>query len=225
MIIAEARARDDGIDFFVNEKDMTISVGRDENGEISIVRTNEIKQEVPINVSDRVISLVAAIICVAYLWLKKDANEWRIDAISYLGLVWITVLVKYIVDSLNPKNEQSFKYHAAEHKVLNFWDKYQRLPVDCHEVMSMKSISFRCGTTMITVFLVLITLCVVGVIFMPNLIMKIIWCIIGAIVTFFLWMFGCCDFLQKLVVREPSIREVEVAVEGFSVYVMEKDGE
>lgn len=134
---------------------------------------------------------------------------------------WIITLGHYYVNSKNPKNARTYRYHAAEHKALNYFDKYHKATNDCDELMKMSSISFRCGSTLIAVVLVFITLIVLGIVFIPFLSLKFIWCIVCVPITFFLWGKGKCDFLQKMVIKNPSREEVEVATCGLWEYAKE----
>ena len=91
--------------------------------------------------------------------------------------------------------------------------------MDVEKVMNMSSISFRCGSTVLTVGLIFATLFLVGKAFIPWLILKIVWLVISGYIALKLWANGKCDFLQKLVVLPPTYEEVEVAVEGMKEYL------
>jgi len=134
MNVAEAEARVDGINFYVNDKNITVSARRVEGGGISIVRTNGIKRNLDVRVSDGIVSLIAGVIFFIIKMLLKDFGDFRLDGLIIICLFWGVIMTGYILDALNPKNEQEFKYHAAEHKVLNYWDKYQKITLNCEEI-------------------------------------------------------------------------------------------
>ena len=46
---------------------------------------------------------------------------------SILAFIWFATFLFYFVQTVNPKNIQMFKYHAAEHKALNYWDEYKNV--------------------------------------------------------------------------------------------------
>lgn len=73
--------------------------------------------------------------------------------------------------------------------------------------------------TVLTVGLIFATLFLVGKAFIPWLILKIVWLVISGYIALKLWVNGKCDFLQKLVVLQPTYEEVEVAVEGMKEYL------
>ena len=102
-------------------------------------------------------------------------------------------------------------------------DKYGKATQNCNEIMKMSSISIRCGSTIIGVFYVLTSLIVLGILFMPGLILKILWCLISIFITLYLWANGKCDFFQKLVLREPGYAEVELATRGLLEYMKMKE--
>ena len=101
-------------------------------------------------------------------------------------------------------------------------DKYGKATLDCDEVMKMSSVSWRCGSTIIAVVLVLITLCIVGILFIPWLPLKILWCALSVFITMFLWANEKCNFLQKLALKTPKRAEIEVAVLGMWEYTKMK---
>lgn len=225
MINAEARARANGIDYYVNKRNITIRACRNENGDISVERIKGIKQEKKYRIRNILISLIEVIIYTITKQQLIDILDYKLNGLLILFFIWLALILDYFFNSINPKNKPVFKYHAAEHKVLNYWDKYEKITLDCDEIMAMSSISIRCGSTLIVVGLILVTLCSIGILFVPFIILKILWCIISMVVTFYLWANGKCNFLQKMVIREPSIEEVEVAVKGMLQYIEEKKDE
>ena len=215
MNIAEARSYNDGIDFYNNQKNLTISAQRDENGEIVLKKLNSIRPIEKTNMNLRFIFFLSVIFTLFFY----HCNNWKLELTGLLILGWIIVFSYYFFASKDPSKIQSYKYHAAEHKVLNYWDEYEQLPSNCEEVMKMPSISYRCGSTIIAVLLVLATLSILGILFIPWLILKIAWCPISIFLTLKLWANGKCDFLQKLVLIPPELPEVEVAVFGLREYI------
>ena len=86
--------------------------------------------------------------------------------------------------------------------------------LDCDKVMQMSCISIRCGSTVIAVIMVFITIMLPGVWYIPWLVLKLIWIALSIIVSMYLWARGKCNFLQKMVIETPRREEVEVAVLG-----------
>lgn len=217
--MAEAKARENGIDFFANKKNITISATRNEEGEVIVTRMNTIKSNERWNLKIRLIALFWTIVYMAINNTILLNCGTKIHILMFVILMWGIIITHYLIRTTNKKNVQIFKYHAAEHKVLNYWDEYEKTTLDCNEIMKMSSISIRCGSTITAVILILITLAVPGLLFIPYIILKIMWVLISVVITFYLWAYGKCNFLQRLVIREPGIEEVEVAVKGMWEYV------
>ena len=221
MYLAEARSHSNGIEFFISSKDIIISAKRNENGEIIITKEKEPR----IVKKDRtmiIIPMVVSIIGSAIMHYCEVVDNNKINILLLLVIIWLTVLSFYFVRSKAKSKISTFKYHAAEHKVLNYWDKYKEIPPDCESLMKMNSISWRCGSTGIAVILVLVTISVIGILFIPFIILKIIWCAISIFITLYLWANEKLNFLQKMVIKEPDYEQVELALYGFKKYIKEK---
>lgn len=213
MHIAEARSFNDGIEFY--HKNITIMATRNSKGELSITTSKSSKE---ITVDKKKTALVALAIAVPFSFLYNNTivnYHW----IIVLLMIWGAICLYYFVLSQSKKSYPTYKYHAAEHKVLNYWDKYEKVPETVQEVIKMNSISWRCGSTGIAIVMILVTLCVIGSYIIPFLFLKILWYILSVVITVYLWGKGKCNFLQKMVIIEPTIEEVEVAFEGFKEYM------
>ena len=221
MYIAEARAYNDGIEFY--PKNGKVIFAKRCNGKVVVESRNSSYSEKKENSFKSKIFLL--FFCAVNVVIFSIIGKLKIPNIILVALlVWEVVLFFYIERNKNKNNTQSFKYHAAEHKVLNYVDKYGKNAVlDVEKVMNMSSISFRCGSTVLTVGLIFATLFLVGKAFIPWLILKIVWLVISGYIALKLWANGKCDFLQKLVVLPPTYEEVEVAVEGMKEYLRFED--
>lgn len=225
MRIAEARSFDEGIEFY--SKDTVVSIKRQE-GKVIILKSkgsklHDKKTQQTIYVS-LFFAITATLVSKIPSILKSPElynlfENSKIHTLLVLAAVWLLVLSYYFFESLIPAKIQSHKYHAAEHKALNYTDKYNKAPENCEEIMKMSSISYRCGSTAIAVILILATLCISGATLIPWWILKIVWFGISAYITLYLWANGKCDFLQKLVIAEPTYEEVEVAFIGITEYL------
>ena len=143
----------------------------------------------------------------------------KIQILGVIAIIWLGIICYYFFSSKTPDMVQSHKYHAAEHKVLNYVDKNGKAPENCDELMQMSSVSYRCGSTIIAVIMILLTLCISGFVCIPMLFFKIIWIAISIFITLYLWANGKCDFLQKFVIEEPTYDEIEVALLGVKEYL------
>ena len=209
MYIAEARAYNEGIEFY--PKNGKVIFAKRCNGKVVVESRNSSYSEKKENsFKSKIFLLFFCALNVVIFSIIGKLKIPNIEVILVALFVWEVVLFFYVERNKNKNNTQSFKYHAAEHKVLNYVDKYGKNAVlDVEKVMNMSSISFRCGSTVLSV----------GKAFIPWLILKIVWLVISGYIALKLWANGKCDFLQKLVVLQPTYEEVEVAVEGMKEYL------
>ena len=85
MNVAEAKARIDGIDFYINKKNITICASRNENGEISIVRSNIINQKEKFKISDRLLALFFTIMYLIVKPFIENFGDYRIKVLSFFA--------------------------------------------------------------------------------------------------------------------------------------------
>lgn len=215
MYIPEARSFDKGIEFY--SKDMVIVATRQEDK--VIVSKSKFSQLQDKSKHYIIYSLLLAIIGTLIFQYLPFLNNSKYQILILVALIWLDTICFYFFSSRTSGNRQTYKYHAAEHKVLNYIDKYDKAPESCDELMKMSSISYRCGSTMIAVIMVLLTLCISGCICIPILVFKIVWIVISIFITLYLWLKGKCNFFQKFVIEEPTYDEVEVALLGAKEYL------
>ena len=215
------RSYQNGIDFYEIGNRNKVSVRRNENGELIINRCE--KDSFSIRPKNMKVMIFAFCILFAFIYGFFDSTSAKV--LTILAFVWIGVWGYYYVNFKNEKNFCVYRYHSAEHKALNYWDRYHHATLDCNEIMKMPSISYRCGSTLIAVLLVLGSFLTIGIILIPFLLIKVIWCIACFPLVFYLWGIGKCDFLQKLVLRNPSFDEIEVATRGLWEYVHQTENE
>lgn len=217
MNIAEARSHENGIEFYVKGKNIIVNVNRDERGNTVITKDVVCMR----NRRDKRMTTFLCVIVLLYMCVKeliRDFNS-RINLLVILGFVWILVAGYFIINYAISKNKFVFKYHAAEHKTLNYYDKNNGGEMNIEDVGRMSSVSIRCGSTILTVILIFLSLVLLSIMFLPHLWTKIIGCIVSTVITLYLWANGKCDFFQKLTLKEPSEKEIEIAVTGFKEYL------
>lgn len=222
MNIAEARSYDDGIEYYVNNKNISIRVTRNSKGEIVLTKQNIANRFKKVKES-WLVKLAMIVVSILFAFIYNYISNFKIEVIAIVALFWITTFLYYFINSKNPKKFMSFRYHAAEHKALNYIDKYGKATQDCYEIMKMPSISIRCGSTVIAIVYVLFSLIIIGVLFIPGIILKILWCAFSLFITLYLWANGKCDFFQKLVLKNPGYEEVELATYGLCEYMKMKE--
>lgn len=216
MYIPEARSFDKGIEFY--GKDVVIVATRQEDKVIiSKSKFSKLKVQRQKHTISYGALLFAIIVTLIFQYLSFLENS-KIQILVVVAIIWLGIICYYFFSSRTSDMVQSNKYHAAEHKFLNYVDKYGKVPENCDELMKMSSISYRCGSTILVVIMILLTLCISGFLCIPLLVFKIVWIAISIFITLYLWANGKCDFLQKLVIEEPTYDEVEVALLGAKEY-------
>lgn len=214
MNIAEAQAFSDGLEFYAHQKNITLRVTRDYTGNIVINKYNYIKDFE--RKKNKPITNIL-IFCVSLLF-TIFSTIFHVNLITFLAFIWMVTFAYFFISSKNPDNASMHKYHASEHKVLNYMDKYNTYPENYHEVMKMPSLSIRCGTTLVAVVYVFVTLIILGISFIPGILLKILWCLFSIYLTLYFWANGFCYFFQKMVIKEPSDSEVELATIALCEY-------
>ena len=221
MNIAEARAFDNGLEFYLHEKNITLNVMRTSTGEIDISTTNYLKGFKREKTS-RATKIFALLFAIFFAFLQNFNLHTGYKILLILGIIWIGTFLLYYTQFKNPKKQNSYKYHAAEHKVLNYMDKYNEATDDVYKVMKMSSYSYRCGLTLVAVVYILITLIALGFIFIPGFILKLLWFAFSIYITLYLWANEKCYFFQRFAIIEPDYAEVELAVKGLCEYMKQK---
>lgn len=221
MDMSEARSFKDGIDFHAKTSNgfITIRARREEDGQISVERIPGVES---FNEKYSIINIAIGLITVlmnALLshYLKPLANEMYYCGIILLA--WGIAFMYYFVSKINTNNASMYRYHAAEHKLLNYYDKYKKAPETVDDIRKMSSISIRCGSTIIMVAMIFFTLIALSVIFFKSIWIRIPLIILSAILTIYLWGKEKCYTFQKMVLKEPTINELEVALLGMKEYV------
>jgi len=216
MYIPEARSFDEGIEFYSKD---TVIVSTRQDGKVVISKSesSQLKDKKTKAISYN--SLLFAIIGTLIFNNHAVLENSKLQLLGIVALIWLGIICYYLFNLRNPNMLQSHKYHAAEHKFLNYVDKYNKEPENCEEIMKMSSISYRCGSTIIAVIMILLTLCISGLLLIPTIFFKIVWVAISIFITLYLWANGKCDFLQKLAIEEPSYDEVEVVFLGGKEYL------
>lgn len=219
MYIPEARSFDKGIELY-GKNIVIVATRQNNNVIISKSKYSQLKNKKVHTISYG--SLLFAIIWTLVFKYLPPLENLKFQILVVFAFIWSGIICYYFLNSKNPDMVQVKKYHAAEHKFLNYEDKYGEAPENCDELMKMSSISYRCGSTILAVIMILLTLCINGFLCIPILALKIVWIAISIFITLYLWANNKCNFLQKLVIEEPTYEEVEVAFLGGKEYLKDK---
>lgn len=217
-MMPEARSDNNGITFYNKQKGIVIHAGRDKYGNVNISsKKYNIIQNSPIG-RFYLLSLVFPY-SMLYYAVYSCFNIYILNVLFFILLIWFIVFSSYIIKRTSPEQKQTFKYHGAEHMVLNYYDKYHDVPSNLNDIKKMSNISIRCGSTLIYVGLLLFTFVVITYMLIPYIILKIISIPLCCFIVLYLWANGKCNYLQKLVVEKPGSQELEVAIIGMKEYI------
>lgn len=217
MELRGGKSYDDGIDFSVKDgkKRYVVCARRNSNGEVETTIKNGYEWVESRSFRDYIICAVLSVLITLTCFFFKNQTTEIMKIIGWLivlGIIWVALIVASYLDSKDPKKVASARYHSAEHKVLNYYHKYSRLPQSTFEIANRSSVYVICGSTVIVVILLFGSLSLISVVAFPFIILKILGVIASMVGTFYLWVHGKCNFIQKFYLKPPTEAELELAI-------------
>lgn len=217
MELLGGKSYDDGIDFSVKDgkKRYVIRTRKNENGEIETSTCNCYSNVAKNSKNRNILSAIFAVVFVGmYTSLKEQTSSFVTIAgwLIVLALFWIGLIGYCYFESKDEKNTVTARYHSAEHKVLNYYFKYSRLPQSVDDIKKEPNVYICCGSSVVAVILLFLTLVFVCLLILPNIIFKSIGIIVSVFVSFILWAKGKCNFIQKFYLQPPTEDELELAI-------------
>ena len=143
--------------------------------------------------------------------------------------LFIFVRLAYESKSKNGKLHSFAKFHAAEHMVVNAYNKYQRVPT-FEEVKKSSRFNKDCGSNLIMCDIVLglsisindAIIGIIGNVFIEFILLFIMMCI--TLIVIIGGRKGWLKFFQYFITTPPTDKEIEVAIEGVKTFEkMEND--
>ena len=166
-----------------------------------------------------IFSLILIIISIITL------NSWYILAtfiFTFFGSRNFFILL--LLTMYNNKKGSDFYYqtlfHGAEHMVVNAYNSLGRIPDSIEEIKKFSVISKECGSRYIYSNALMIFLSCLSIILFANKNILLTLLIISIIVIFFKLSekYGFLSFLQVLVVKKPSDKELTLALEAIKYF-------
>lgn len=121
-----------------------------------------------------------------------------------------------VLTSRKQKRKNLYKFHSAEHMVLNAYRKLDRVP-SLEEIYNYSRFSNSCGTNSTTQIVVSFIL-MFGCTFIPNPLYMILGIISVNVIVLILLQCGFLNFLQKFNTITPTDKELAVAIAGLNVW-------
>lgn len=148
-------------------------------------------------------------------WVRDYILEMRVKLISFACISLCTFMTYSYI--LRKKYKNLFKFHAAEHMVLNAYVELQRVP-SIDEIRKYPRFCNDCGTNAtcgISMCSILMFFCT----FIPNQMYMYIAMLFVGVIVFILWQRGFLNFLQKYTTIPPTDEELLVAIAGMEVWL------
>lgn len=130
------------------------------------------------------------------------------------------LIIYFIILHFTPYGRLNAQYHAAEHKVVNAYEKYQRLPT-LKEIEKSSPFSGRCGSLLLINHIIIKFVYSIFFGLLPSCSRFISYWIILFVVTIFMFIakkYEWFRFFEFLVVRKPTKKQLTLAMQGISYY-------
>ncbi len=227
--INHAESMDDGIRFYSKRHKGYVAISTvDEVGNIKTEWTTMKKYEKEKNKNDKSADRKKIFIFILYVlpfftifaillvWAtsKDPMLGMRIFFLGYASMLLGEFVIITYIERRKMKN--AYKFHSAEHMVLNAYRKLKRVPT-IEEIHQYSRFSNSCGTngtTLMVMDFTLMSLC--------TFIRNPLYCFIGMlfvqIIVFILLQCGFLNFLQEFTTIIPTDKELNVAIAGMNVW-------
>lgn len=160
--------------------------------------------------------LFATIFVILIEWAisKQPMLGMRFFLIGYAFMLLSTFVIRTYIERKKEKN--AYKFHSAEHMVLNAYRKLKRVP-SLEEIRQYSRFSNSCGTNVTTQMVMNFTLMFLCT-FICNPLYRCIGMLSVNIIVLILLQCGFLNFLQKYTTITPTDKELSVAIEGMNVW-------
>lgn len=221
MKVKRALSLRNGIVFFSNKNLDFISVALiDENENINTEWTDKkiFEKNYFYNYDDKsnyfnYLNLIISLLCFLIplsieILLIKEFNLPRICN----SIILCITLKNFFMLYFEERKYDSFKFHSAEHMVINAYHDLQRIPT-LDEIRKYSRFNNRCGGNYYT------HICIFAILnyvhsFLPNHTHCIIVTIISIVIVYILNQLGFLNFIQLFTTKPPTDRELKLAIEG-----------
>ena len=228
MRITLGRSYKNGFDFWVSygKNKCVINAGRDENGKIFVDCKDKPRNVAKSPSFKRKFLLMLFAIAMSLLHnYAKQFLSGDVMMVVFTIALWIFGYFGVYLYSCDKKNEQLLRYHAVEHMILNSYEKSRSVPKSIKEFSKEEKLYFTCGASLTVWILFIISAMFMVIPFLPdNIFFKIIIVLAAFVIPTALWIFGKLDFIQKLLIKTPTEKELEVGFEVMQkIYQLDKE--
>lgn len=214
MRINLGKSYKNGFDIWVTcgKKRQVINATRNENGKAYIECTDKPRnQKVESSFKKKVFLVIFSIIMsLIYRRMSMYISDSMMRIVLVI-LLWILGYIGVWLYSVNNKNQQLFRYHAVEHMVISYYENHKRAPKNIDDLLEENKISITCGSTLSVVILLLISNIFIVLPILPNnFFFKVMFILLALTIPLGLWIYDRLNFIQKLVVKDPTNEELEL---------------
>lgn len=228
MRITLGRSYQNGFDFWVSygKNKCVINAGRDEKGKIfvdlkdrprNIAKSPSFKRKFGL--------LIFSILMSLFYNYAKQFLSGDVMIIVFTLALWIFGYMGVYIYSCDKNNNQLLRYHAVEHMILNYYERNHKAPESIKEFSKENKLYFTCGATITVVILFIVSNMFMVFPFLPdNIFFKIMLVITALVIPISLWICGKLDFIQNLLIKSPTEKDLEVGFEVLKkVYELDKE--
>ena len=207
-----------GINFFVRSKNRktTISMTLDSDGNISMKKQPGIHYFRRLRVTP--IRGIVSLLCAELILHATAGLSYKIITLIFIAALWLRLFLFNYIDYKNPNLSSLHRFHAAEHKSVAYINKYNKPPETIEEIAQMPSITKDCGKSTSVHNLAILSSIAFGCMFIPTVILKVIWALFSILYITYLWDTDKLNFIQKLSIMEPTETELKLAQIGIAEY-------
>ena len=228
--ISSARSMDNGIQFYSKRHKGYVAISTvDELGNINTEWITIRKYKKEKNRDNKIADIKRTLMYILYIlpfvtiftllleWaMSKDPMlAMRFFLIGYAFILLGSFILTTYIESKKEKNP--YKFHSAEHMVLNAYRKLKRVP-SIEEVHEYSRFSNSCGTngtTQIFISFTLMFLCT----FIHNPLYRVIGMFAVNVIVLVLLQCGFLNFLQNFTTMPPTQKELAVAIAGMNLWL------
>lgn len=150
-------------------------------------------------------------------FLNLEAEPIYNLRILFMGIPIIFLSCFMLICHLVRKtDERLFRFHSAEHMVINAYEKLNRVP-SLDEIHEYSRFNNGCGTNFITLLILLFILGFAHS-FIPVSLYFVISYLVSSVIALILLQCGFLNFLQYFTTSTPTDTELLVAISGMQVW-------
>lgn len=223
MEVYEGRSLENGTELYVcqNEGSFIISSLMGKDGKITVNEKTKFTSNKKFN-KWRVIACLAILNSTFIIIGFSIFLEFALEKICFFGMLGILNFVLYncFIEFYKKSNVSTLRYHTATHIVLNYYNKYGKLPETLENIAKTDKKRTSCIFSVTFCFLLIGFILLFIVALSINWWLKLLLIILCTGITFVAWASGVFNsFTQENLLLLPSFKELEVALKAMERFI------